>query len=70
MPDRFDAGLYHSWALEKDTFPKQLKITAVAEDGVIMAFSHKQFDLIGFQFHPESIMTKYGSNMISNWLLH
>ena len=70
MPDRFDAGLYHSWALEKNTFPKQLKITAVAEDGVIMAFSHKQFDLIGFQFHPESIMTKYGSNMISNWLLH
>ncbi len=70
MPGKFDAGLYHSWALEKNTFPKQLKITAVAEDGVIMAFSHKKFDLTGFQFHPESIMTKYGSNMISNWIKH
>lgn len=70
IPDKFEGGLYHSWALEKNTLPKQLIITAVAEDGVIMAFSHKQFDLTGFQFHPESIMTKYGSQMIYNWLKH
>lgn len=64
----FDAGLYHSWALDEQTFPDELEITARAEDGVIMAFCHKEYDLTGFQFHPESIMTKYGKQMLLNWL--
>ncbi len=64
VPDEFDAGLYHSWALDEKTFPGELEITARAEDDVIMAFTHKQYDLTGFQFHPESIMTKYGRQMI------
>ncbi len=68
IPDGFEAGCYHSWALKEDTFPKELKITAVAEDGIIMALQHKQYNVVGFQYHPESIMTKYGKQMILNWL--
>lgn len=64
----FDAGLYHSWALNPKTFPSELQVTAVAKDGVIMALSHKKYDLKGFQFHPESIMTAEGRKMIRNWL--
>jgi anthranilate synthase component 2 len=70
IPDGFESGLYHSWALKKQTFPKELKITAVAEDGIIMALQHAHHNVVGFQFHPESIMTKYGSQMVRNWLTH
>lgn len=68
IPYEFDAGCYHSWALDEKTFPEELDITARAEDGVIMAISHKEFDVAGFQYHPESIMTKYGEQMLINWL--
>ena len=68
IPQEFDAGLYHSWALDEKIFPNELIVTARAEDGVIMAFCHKACDLTGFQFHPESIMTKYGEQMLLNWL--
>ncbi|MCD4729456.1 MAG: aminodeoxychorismate/anthranilate synthase component II [Bacteroidales bacterium] len=68
VPQEFDAGLYHSWALDEKTFPNELVVTARAEDGVIMAYCHKEYDLTGFQFHPESIMTKDGKTMIRNWL--
>ncbi len=69
IPNEFDAGLYHSWALDEQSFPDELIVTARAEDDVIMAFCHKEFDLTGFQFHPESIMTKYGKQIIRNWLM-
>ena len=68
IPQEFDAGLYHSWALDEQTFPGELEVTARAEDNVIMAFSHREYDLTGFQFHPESIMTKFGKQMLQNWL--
>lgn len=68
LPNEFEAGCYHSWALDEQTFPDELEITARAEDNVIMALSHKDFDLVGFQYHPESIMTKYGKQMLINWL--
>jgi len=70
VPEEFEAGLYHSWALDEKTFPAELEITSRAEDGVIMAFTHKEYDLTGFQFHPESIMTKVGQKLIYNWLNH
>jgi len=70
IPQEFDAGLYHSWALDEKIFPNELVVTAWAEDNVIMAFCHKDYDLTGFQFHPESIMTKYGKQMLLNWLNH
>jgi len=68
IPNNFEAGCYHSWILNDKTFPKELKITAVAEDGVIMSVAHKKYNVVGFQYHPESIMTKEGRIMIRNWL--
>lgn len=68
IPKEFDAGCYHSWALDENTFPNELEVTAIAEDGVIMALNHKEYDIAGFQYHPESIMTKYGNQMLINWL--
>jgi len=68
VPDNFKSGCYHSWVVKKESFPKDLKITAVADDGIIMALSHNQYNVVGFQYHPESIMTKYGRKMVENWL--
>lgn len=68
IPDSFQVGLYHSWAVSRDCFPTELVETALSEKGVLMAFRHKQFDLRGVQFHPESIMTPFGRQMIQNWL--
>lgn len=70
IPQNFDAGLYHSWAVSKKYFPDCLKITAISECDVIMSLSHIKYDVKGVQFHPESIMTKHGKQIISNWLNH
>lgn len=63
-----EVGRYHSWCV-KD-LPSCLRKIAETEKGEIMAFSHMEFDLVGLQFHPESVMTTEGLNMIKNWLLH
>lgn len=68
VPDRFKAGLYHSWALNEDNLSPDLEVLAKADDGVIMAVGHRDFDLVGVQFHPESYMTESGEQMIRNWL--
>ncbi len=68
VPDIFLSARYHSWAVSKEFFSKDLKITAIDEKGVIMAISHKKYNLKGVQFHPESIMTIYGKNIIKNFL--
>lgn len=67
LPNETFVGLYHSWAVSKTNFPDELKITAVSEDDVIMALSHKQYDVKGVQFHPESIMTQLGKIVLRNW---
>lgn len=69
MPTTFQAGRYHSWVVAKQDLPNELEITAVDEDGVIMAMRHKEFDVRGVQFHPESIMTEFGRKMLENLLL-
>lgn len=61
-------GRYHSWAAEKTTLPECLKITAVDEEGMIMALAHKTLDVRGVQFHPESVLTPEGEKMLQNWL--
>jgi anthranilate synthase component II len=68
IPSPFQAGLYHSWAVNKESLPACLKITAVSDDGVIMALSHKTLPVTGVQFHPESILTKFGLMMMENWV--
>jgi anthranilate synthase component II len=68
LPPDFEAGLYHSWAADKNSIPACLKITALSEDGIVMAVSHERYDIKGVQFHPESYMTEHGQTIISNWL--
>lgn len=67
-PEYFKVGRYHSWAVVDDKLPHDLNVTAVDESGVIMALSHNSLDVKGVQFHPESVLTDYGKQMISNWL--
>lgn len=61
-------GRYHSLAAAAQTIPPELEITAAAEDGEIMAVEHRQHPVIGVQFHPESILTEHGTDMIANFL--
>jgi len=68
IPDQFKAGLYHSWAAREDCLPGCLRVTAVSTDGIIMGIAHEELDIRGVQFHPESFMTEYGKQLISNWL--
>jgi len=69
LPTQFDSGRYHSWAISENNFPKCLCITATDEQNVIMAIRHQEFDLCGVQFHPESIMTQHGKEILKNWIL-
>ncbi len=68
LPKQIEVGRYHSWAVEKSTLPDCLKITAVDKTGMIMALTHKIFDVKGVQFHPESVLTPLGENLLNNWL--
>lgn len=61
-------GLYHSWALEPESIPDCLKITATSKENVIMAIEHKTLPLYGVQFHPESILTEFGMQILKNFL--
>ena len=69
IPEEFEGGRYHSWIVSDKDLPGSLKITARAEDGEIMAISHREYDVRGVQFHPESVLTKCGTDLISNWIL-
>lgn len=68
LRDSFDAGRYHSWVIRKEDFPGCLEILAEDEAGNIMAMKHKQYDVTGVQFHPESILTPDGEQIMRNWL--
>lgn len=68
IPETFEAGRYHSWVVNPDGLPNCLRIDAVDENGQIMALSHTEYDVCGVQFHPESILTPNGKQIIFNWL--
>ena len=68
LPDTFDVGRYHSWVVDEKNFPGELEITARDTNNYIMALQHKNFDVQGVQFHPESVLTPDGEKIISNWL--
>jgi len=68
LPESFKVGRYHSWVVEKD-LPEVLTVTAIdEEDNSVMALRHKEYDVRGVQFHPESVLTEYGKEMMENWL--
>lgn len=68
LPEGFQVGRYHSWAIDASTLPKELTIDAVdAQSQVPMAISHKHYPLWGVQFHPESVMSPYGKTLLKNF---
>ena len=68
LPASFEVGRYHSWVVENVDFPTVLKVTARDQQGEIMAFEHHSLPVYGVQFHPESIMTEFGKEMMHNFL--
>lgn len=68
VPREFRACRYHSLAVDEDTLPPEIRVTARSEDGEIMAMEHVDYPLYGLQFHPESIYTEYGKRIIENFL--
>ena len=68
LPMSIVMGRYHSWVVSRDNFPECLEITAESEGAHIMALRHKEYDIHGIQFHPESVLTPDGRKMINNWL--
>lgn len=68
VSEKFQATHYHSWAVVPETINGNLKVTAVNNEGLVMALTHLKYDVKGVQFHPESIMTPEGPKMIENWL--
>ncbi len=68
IPEIFQAARYHSWVADRQSLPKCFDITAEDENGLVMGIRHRAFNLAGLQFHPESILTPFGKQMIENWL--
>lgn len=68
LPEEFMTGRYHSWVVDRKDFPETLEITAEDETGKIMALRHRKYDVRGVQFHPESILTEHGEELLRNWL--
>jgi anthranilate synthase component 2 len=68
IPSIFTAGRYHSWIVNERDLPPGLKITSIDDEGMIMSVSHIKYDVKGVQFHPESVLTKDGKQILLNWL--
>ena len=74
VPSEFTAGLYHSWAVSTERklleSVSDLRVTAMSNDGIVMAVAHIRYNIRGVQFHPESYLTEYGHKIIHNWINH
>lgn len=70
LPSKIQVGRYHSWIVDKNSLPDCLEVTAVSEEGYIMALRHKTLDIRGVQFHPESVLTPDGKQILYNWINH
>lgn len=70
LPRQIEVGRYHSWVIEKETLPEEIEVTGVCDEGYIMSLRHKEYDIRGIQYHPESILTPSGKSIIKNWLEH
>ena len=68
LPEQILAGRYHSWVVDESALPDCIEVTARDEEGWIMALRHKEFNVAGLQFHPESVLTPDGEKLIRNWL--
>ena len=70
LPAEFPVGRYHSWVVDAATLPACLEATALSPEGQVMALRHRDLDLRGLQFHPESVLTPDGPAILRNWLNH
>lgn len=68
LPKEFEVGRYHSWVVDRSTLPSCLEVTSESPDGEIMSLRHRELDVRGVQFHPESVLTPVGKQIISNWI--
>lgn len=68
LPTEIPVGRYHSWVVDTEGFPEELVITAISSEGQIMALKHREYDIHGIQFHPESVLTPDGKQIVGNWL--
>ncbi|NQV51969.1 MAG: aminodeoxychorismate/anthranilate synthase component II [Flavobacteriales bacterium] len=68
LPNHVQVGRYHSWAFQPEDVPDEFRVSAVSDDGFVMAIEHVSLPLFGVQFHPESIMTEHGMDMLRNWI--
>ncbi|MPT31469.1 MAG: aminodeoxychorismate/anthranilate synthase component II [Chryseobacterium sp.] len=68
LPETLEVGRYHSWAVNPDDFPAELEITSIDKNGMIMSLKHKSYDVHAVQYHPESILTPNGKQILENFL--
>lgn len=69
LDPKLSVGRYHSWAADPENFPEELEITSVDEDGMIMSLKHKSYDIHAVQYHPESVLTPFGKQILANFIL-
>jgi len=69
LPGEIEVGRYHSWIVSDENFPDELEVTARDDNNYIMALQHKKYDVQGVQFHPESVLTPRGEEILRNWLV-
>lgn len=70
LPKEIEIGRYHSWVVDQEGFPECLEVTSVSDDGFVMSLRHKEYDIRGIQYHPESVLTPDGKTILGNWLRH
>ena len=68
LPAEITIGRYHSWVVSREGLPDCLEVTAVSDEGQIMALRHRELNIRGIQFHPESVLTPDGKKMLQNWM--
>ena len=70
LPERITMGRYHSWVVDREGWPEALEVTALSDEGQVMALRHRKMDIHGIQFHPESVLTPDGRHMLENFISH
>ncbi|MBR6286618.1 MAG: aminodeoxychorismate/anthranilate synthase component II [Bacteroidaceae bacterium] len=70
LPERIMVGRYHSWVVDEEGLPDCLETTSTSDEGFIMSLRHKEYDIRGIQYHPESVLTPDGKTIIENWVNH
>lgn len=68
LPEDIEIGRYHSWVVDRNSLPECLEVTSVSNEGLVMSLRHRWYDIRGIQYHPESVLTPNGRQIISNWL--